>query len=131
MPSLPPRISPHVLETIGNTPLVELARLRGDGEGVVLAKCEHRNPGGSVKDRPALAMIEAAEREGRLVPGRSTIVEPTSGNTGVGLALVGAVKGYRVILTMPDAMSEERQILLKSYGAELELVPGDTMQAAV
>jgi cysteine synthase A len=90
------------------------------------------NPGGSVKDRAALAMVEAAEREGRLVPGRSIIVEATSGNTGIGLALVAAVKGYRLILTMPDNMSVERQALLRAYGAELHLTPAArVMQGAV
>jgi cysteine synthase A len=124
-------VQANILSTIGRTPLVELARMRDDGEGLVVAKCENQNPGGSVKDRPALAMIEAAERDGRLVPGRSVIVEPTSGNTGIGLALVGAVKGYKVVLTMPEMMSEERLALLRGYGAEIVLMQGDRMSVAV
>src|SRR4051812_20898663 len=125
-------IDDSILARIGRTPLVRLRRLPGDGAADVLAKCEQLNPGGSVKDRAALAMVEAAEREGRLVPGRSTIVEATSGNTGIGLALVAAVKGYRLILTMPENMSSERQALLRAYGAELHLTPAArVMQGAV
>lgn len=117
-----PLVFDSVLETIGQTPVVRLRRLPGPGSATVLAKLEMRNPAGSVKDRIALAMIEAAEREGRLKPG-DTVVEPTSGNTGIGLAMVCAVKGYRLILTMPDDMSLERQRLLKWLGAELLLTP--------
>jgi cysteine synthase A len=125
-------VDDSILARIGNTPLVRLRRLPGDGAAEVLCKCEQLNPGGSVKDRTALAMVEAAEREGRLVPGESIIVEATSGNTGIGLALVAAVKGYRLILTMPDNMSTERQTLLRAYGAELHLTPADqVMQGAV
>jgi cysteine synthase A len=121
-----------ILARIGRTPLVRLRRMPGAGSADVLVKCEQMNPGGSVKDRPALAMIEAAEREGRLVPGRSVIVEATSGNTGVGLALVAAVKGYRLILTMPENMSPERMALLRAYGAELHLTPTErVMRGAV
>src|SRR5215470_17445087 len=97
-----PTVDDSILSRIGGTPLVRLRRLPGPGAADVLCKCEQMNPGGSVKDRAALAMVEAAEREGRLRPGRSVIVEATSGNTGIGLALVAAVKGYRLILTMPD-----------------------------
>jgi cysteine synthase len=111
---------------------VRLRRLPGPGSADVLCKCEQVNPGGSVKDRTALAMVEAGEREGRLVPGRSVIIEATSGNTGIGLALVAAVKGYRLILTMPENMSPERMELLRAYGAELHLTPADrVMRGAV
>lgn len=112
-----------LLSLIGGTPLLRLARLAEPGSGTVLVKCEHLNPGGSVKDRIALSMIEAAEQEGTIRPGESLIVEPTSGNTGVGLALVCAVKGYKLTLTMPEAMSLERRSLLRAYGAELVLTP--------
>jgi cysteine synthase len=125
-------IDDSILARIGRTPLVRLRRLPGPGAAEVLAKCEQLNPGGSVKDRAALAMVEAAEREGRLVPGRSVIVEATSGNTGIGLALVAAVKGYRLILTMPENMSPERMALLRAYGAELHLTPAErVMRGAV
>jgi cysteine synthase A len=125
-------VDESILARIGRTPLVRLRRLPGAGAAAVLAKCEQMNPGGSVKDRPALAMIESAERAGRLVPGRSTIVEATSGNTGIGLALVAAVKGYRLVLTMPENMSPERMALLRAYGAELHLTPADrVMRGAV
>jgi cysteine synthase A len=125
-------IDGSILERIGRTPLVRLRRIVAANVATVVAKCEQMNPGGSVKDRPALAMIEAAEREGRLVPGRSVIVEATSGNTGVGLALVAAVKGYRLILTMPENMSPDRMALLRAYGAELHLTPAErVMRGAV
>ena len=123
MPS-PAHVARSVLELIGSTPVVQLNRLP-QLEGVqaeVWAKLENLNPGGSVKDRICLSMIEAAERDGVLQPG-GTIIEPTSGNTGIGLALVAAVKGYRLVLTMPDTMSEERRSLLTAYGARLELTP--------
>ena len=109
-----------ILETIGNTPHVRVNRLFGDAE--VWVKQERMNPGGSIKDRIALAMIEDAERSGRLKPG-GTIIEPTSGNTGIGLAMVAAVKGYRLILVMPDSMSIERRRLMLAYGATFELTP--------
>jgi cysteine synthase A len=128
----PARVDDDILARIGGTPLVRLRRLPAEGSADLLCKCEQLNPGGSVKDRTALAMIEAAEREGRLVPGRSIIVEATSGNTGIGLALVAAVKGYRLILTMPENTSVERQALLRAYGAELHLTPAArVMQGAV
>jgi len=111
-----------VLELVGGTPLVRLRRLPGPDRATVLAKLEAANPGGSVKDRIALAMVEDAERRGVLAPG-ATLVEPTSGNTGIGLAMVAAVKGYRLILTMPEDMSEERRRLLARYGAEIHLTP--------
>src|SRR5437016_76758 len=100
-----------ILDLIGGTPLVRITRLPDSGSAEVWAKCEHFNPGGSVKDRIALAMIEAAERDGRIHRGESVIVEPTSGNTGIGLALVCAVKGYHLVLTMPESMSLERRSL--------------------
>ncbi len=111
-----------VLELIGNTPMVRLNRIVDASMATVLAKVESFNPGGSVKDRICLAMVDDAESHGLLKPG-STIVEPTSGNTGVGLAMIGAVKGYRVILTMPETMSMERIQILKSYGAQVVLTP--------
>ena len=117
-----PRTADSVLELIGATPLVRLHRIPKPGGATVLAKMESLNPGGSVKDRIALAMVEDAERRGRLAPG-ATLVEPTSGNTGIGLAMVCAVRGYRLILTMPDDMSLERQRLLARYGAEIHLTP--------
>jgi cysteine synthase A len=116
------RVADSVLELIGNTPMVKLHRVVKPGAATVLAKVESVNPGGSVKDRIALAMIEDAERRGVLRPG-TTLVEPTSGNTGIGLAMVAAVKGYRLILTMPDDMSVERQRLLSRFGAEIQLTP--------
>jgi cysteine synthase A len=113
-----------ILDLIGNTPLVKLNRLPGDGDAEVWAKLEGFNPGGSVKDRPALAMIEDAEKKGLLKKGMK-IVEPTSGNTGIGLAMVAAVKGYTIILTMPESMTVERRRLLEAYGAELVLTPAE------
>ncbi len=119
------QIAKQLTELIGNTPLLELNKF-SQKKGVntpIIAKVEYFNPGGSVKDRIALAMVEDAERRGLLKPG-GTIIEPTSGNTGVGLALVSAVKGYRLILTMPETMSVERRSLVKAYGAEVRLTPG-------
>lgn len=119
------KIARQLTDLIGNTPLLELGRFSAHMglDKAITAKVEYFNPGGSVKDRIALAMIEDAERSGRLQPG-ATIIEPTSGNTGVGLALVSAVKGYRLILTMPDTMSTERRSLVRAYGAEVRLTPG-------
>jgi cysteine synthase A len=117
-----PGIAESALDLIGNTPLVRLHRVAPPDGATILAKVESQNPGGSVKDRIARAMIEDAERRGALRPG-ATLVEPTSGNTGIGLALVAAVKGYRLILTMPDDMSLERRRLLARLGAELVLTP--------
>ena len=113
-----------ILDLIGNTPMVRLARVAGAEDAEVWAKLEGFNPGGSVKDRPALAMIEDAEKTGKLKKGMK-IVEPTSGNTGIGLAMVAAVKGYSLILTMPESMSVERRRLLEAYGAELVLTPAE------
>ncbi len=113
-----------VIDLIGNTPMLRLAKLPADGHAEVWVKLEGFNPGGSVKDRPALAMIEDAEKKGKLKKGMK-IVEPTSGNTGIGLAMVAAVKGYPVVLTMPESMTIERRRLLEAYGAELVLTPAD------
>ena len=113
-----------ILRTIGRTPLVRINRLTAPGDAEVIAKLELFNPGGSVKDRVALAMIEDAERDGKLPPG-GTIVEPTSGNTGIGLAMVAAVRGYQVTLVMPETMSVERRALLAHLGARIVLTPGE------
>jgi cysteine synthase len=122
----------NLLELVGRTPVVHLQRISEPGHGQIWAKCEQYNPGGSVKDRIAMAMITAAERAGKIRPGESVIVEPTSGNTGIGLALVCAAKGYRLILTMPEDMSLERRQLLQSYGAEIVLTPENrVMEGAV
>ena len=124
-------IQKNILERIGGTPLVEISGKLNKGDAKVLAKVEFFNPGGSVKDRVALAMVEAAEKDGSLKPG-ATIIEPTSGNTGVGLALASAVKGYRLVLTMPETMSIERRKLAAAYGAEIVLTPGAAgMQGAI
>lgn len=127
------KIYKQITDLIGHTPLVELpkySKFRGV-DTPIIGKVEYFNPGGSVKDRIALAMIEDAEKAGKLKPG-ATIIEPTSGNTGVGLALVAAVKGYRLILTMPETMSVERRSLVKAYGAQVKLTSGkDGMKGAI
>src|SRR5450432_4872718 len=119
-----PDVKDSILETIGNTPLVRLSRIGAELRPQLVAKLETFNPGGSIKDRVAVALIEAAERDGRLKPG-GTIVEPTSGNTGTGLAIAARLKGYRVIAVMPDKMSKEKIDLLRAYGAEVVLAPTD------
>jgi cysteine synthase A len=118
-----PPIAAEVSATIGNTPMVALGRMAEGLGGEVLAKLEYMNPGGSVKDRIGVAMIDAAERDGLIEPGRSVIVEPTSGNTGIALALVCAARGYELVLTLPEGMSRERGKLLRAYGAEVHETP--------
>ena len=121
----------NILELIGSTPTVKLNRMVDDTMADIYAKLESFNPGGSIKDRICLSMIEDAEKNGMLKPG-ATIIEPTSGNTGIGLAMVAAVKGYKLILAMPDTMSMERVYILESYGAEVVLTPGaEGMMGAV
>jgi cysteine synthase A len=128
---MPAPVVESVLDLIGETPVVRLRKLSPAGGATIWGKCEHLNPGGSVKDRICLAMIEAAEAEGRLKPG-DTIVEPTSGNTGIGLALVCARKGYKLVLTMPASMSLERRALLEAYGVEIVLTqPDRVMEGAM
>lgn len=121
----------NIVELIGKTPVVKLQRTADDKSADIYVKLESFNPGSSVKDRIALAMIEAAEADGKIKPG-DTIVEPTSGNTGIGLALVAAAKGYQLVVVMPDTMSQERRNLLKAFGVELHLTPGaDGMKGAI
>lgn len=121
-----------ITELIGRTPLVRLNHISDETGAEVLGKLESLNPGGSVKDRIGLAMVDSAERDGLIAPGKTTIVEPTSGNTGVALAMVAAARGYELVLTMPDTMSVERRALLKAYGARLVLTPGsEGMSGAV
>ncbi len=120
----PPLLADSVLDLVGRTPLVKLARLSPAGGALVVGKLEAKNPGGSVKDRPALAMIDAAEKAGAVAPG-AVIVEATSGNTGISLAMIAAVRGYRCVLVMPEDMSMERRYVLRAYGAEIVLTPAE------
>jgi cysteine synthase A len=126
------KIANDITELIGGTPLVKLRRLSARSGATIVGKLESFNPGGSVKDRIGLSMLDAAERQGVISPGETTIVEPTSGNTGIALAMVAAARGYHVLLTMPETMSVERRNLLRAYGAELVLTPGaDGMKGAI
>ena len=118
------KIAEKITDLVGKTPLVKINKLNEDGNATVVAKLESFNPAHSIKDRVALNMLETAEKEGKIIPNKSVIIEPTSGNTGIGLALACAVKGYKLILTMPETMSIERQLMVKAYGAQVVLTKG-------
>ncbi len=128
---MPLAVTENIIEIVGNTPLLHLKRFSAPPQAAIYAKLEYLNPGGSVKDRAALGMIVAAERDGHLKPG-STIIEPTAGNTGIGLALIGVARGYRVILCVPEGYAKEKMQIMAAFGGEIQLIPKDAgMQGAI